>query len=497
MKELRRASGARAQERPATKRGGTATAQFGVSKRESHDASAFYERFDRPAVSQDETVVRAPERVMDQLFRGDSRSMRQLPDNCVALVVTSPPYFSGKEYEADLSAADTPSSYEDYHTMLRDVFRECYRVLEPGGRIAVNVANLGRRPYRSLSSDIVHLFAEVGFLLRGEIVWIKGEGTAEEGAGGNCAWGSYRSAVNPVLRDVTESIIVASKARFDRALTSTRRRQMGLPWQSTISGQAFLDWTLDTWYMAAVSAKRVGHPAPFPIELPQRLIQIYTFRDDLVLDPFMGSGQTALACVDAGRRFVGYDTDGSYVTLANKRIAEYRDERTRRLTHTDASGTYLRDATSIDDAPTSPLGSNFQATSTRQAHAFAKECDQLLQGRGYTITVSKKQIGVLGIEISREAVSPNGRTLWFAYHGSLRGARPGLRRTDTVKKALADGTLLSTLPAADRKPFVILTSHLPKQGSAKKMIDKAVDEGYFASVLCIYDPADEAQLADL
>ena len=189
--------------------------------------------------------------------------------------------------------------------MLTDVFAECARVLEPGGRIAVNVANLGRKPYRSLSADVTHILQDrLGLLLRGEIIWQKARG-----AGGNCAWGSFQSAKNPVLRDLTERVIVASKGRFDRARTTPQRKAEGLPASSTIGKDRFLDLTLDVWEFPPESATRVGHPAPFPVELPERLIELYTFEGDLVLDPFMGSGSTGVAAVQTGRHFVGYDTD--------------------------------------------------------------------------------------------------------------------------------------------------------------------------------------------
>ena len=140
--------------------------------------------------------------------------MRHLPDRSVALVVTSPPYFAGKQYEASLGENGVPAPYFEYLALLRDVFAECRRVLEPGGRIAVNVANLGRRPYRSLAGDVTEILQDLAFLLRGEVVWWKGRS-----AGGSCAWGTFQQPRNPVLRDVSELVVVASKGRFDRALT--------------------------------------------------------------------------------------------------------------------------------------------------------------------------------------------------------------------------------------------------------------------------------------
>ncbi|MGH8992797.1 MAG: DNA-methyltransferase [Acidimicrobiia bacterium] len=297
------------------RRAPTRTSAFGVSRRESHDATGFYRRFEAPELSADETVAECP--VKDRLFAGDSRDLAALPDNCVALMVTSPPYFAGKEYEEALGEGHVPGSYYDYLGMLRDVFAECRRVLEPGGRMAVNVANLGRRPYRSLSGDVSSILQDdLGFLLRGEIVWVKAEG-----ANGNCAWGSYASAANPVLRDVTERVVVASKGRFDRALSRKERERRGLPWENSISGDDFRTFTLDTWRIQPESARSVGHPAPFPVELPRRLIELYTYVGDVVLDPFCGAAQTALACLRTGRHYVGFDIDPEYVDLGRRRIA--------------------------------------------------------------------------------------------------------------------------------------------------------------------------------
>jgi modification methylase len=315
---------------PKTPRRGTRTSAFGVSRREAHDSSGFYDRFEAPRLLDDDSIEECP--LKDQLICTDARSIEALPDRCIALVVTSPPYFAGKEYEAELGSSGIPATYLEYLGMLRDVFAECWRVLEPGGRIAVNVANLGRKPYRSLSADVIRILQDdLGFLLRGEILWVKGRG-----ANGNCAWGSYSSAANPVLRDVTERIVMASKGRFDRAPSKSLRKAKGLPHEDTIDASDFRDWTLDTWHFPPESARRVGHPAPYPVELPRRVIELNTYKGDCVLDPFMGSGQTAIACLSTGRHYVGVDNDESYVELAQRRIADAagaprRPERTAAL----------------------------------------------------------------------------------------------------------------------------------------------------------------------
>jgi DNA modification methylase len=299
------------------RRGTTRTSAFGVSKREGHDASDFYGRF--AALRQDSTGVPAPPITVDKLVVGDARNMEVVNDDSVALVVTSPPYYAGKEYETELGRGGVPSSYVDYLIMLRDVFAECWRVLEPGGRIAVNVANLGRKPYRSLSADVTRILQDdLGFLMRGEILWVKAEG-----ASGSCAWGSYMSAANPVLRDVSERVVIASKLRLDRAIDRKKRQQLGMPHENTITKDEFHEATLDTWRIRPESARRVGHPAPFPVDLPRRLIELYSYREDLVLDPFVGAGTTAVAAVKTGRHYIGYDTDRTYISLSRARIKSH------------------------------------------------------------------------------------------------------------------------------------------------------------------------------
>lgn len=283
---------------------GTRTKSFGTGPRENHDSTPFYSRaLADVEISTDSETATAPR--VDEVFVHSAESMPELPDACVALMVTSPPYHVGKDYDAD-------TTFEEYLVMLRRVFAETHRVLEPGGRAVVNVANLGRRPYISLSSRIVAMMEDLGFLMRGEVIWRKGKA-----ASGSTAWGSWKSATNPIFRDVHEYCLAFSKGRFDRVTRGT----------STITKEEFLEATLSVWDIQPESANRVGHPAPFPVALPRRFIELYTYAGDLILDPFLGSGTTAVAAVETGRQFVAYETNAEYALLAERRIADARAAR--------------------------------------------------------------------------------------------------------------------------------------------------------------------------
>lgn len=231
--------------------------------------------------------------------------MNELPDNSVHLMITSPPYNVTKEYDDKLSL-------EEYLQLLKKVWKETYRVLACGGRACINVANLGRKPYIPLHSYIINAMSEIGFQMRGEIIWNKASSASP-----STAWGSWLSAANPVLRDIHEYILIFSKDSF----THTSKGK-----ESTITKEEFLEWTKSVWTFPAVSAKKIGHPAPFPEELPNRLIKLYSFKHDVILDPFLGSGTTSLAAIKNGRNYVGYDTNKKYIELADKRVAEYTNQ---------------------------------------------------------------------------------------------------------------------------------------------------------------------------
>jgi site-specific DNA-methyltransferase (adenine-specific) len=409
----------------------TSTSAFGVGRRESHDASGFYARFTPPVVSVDKGVFRSP--IEGKIVAGDARHMAEVEDASVALVVTSPPYFAGKEYEEALGDGHVPASYLDYLQMLRDVFAECVRVLEPGGRMAVNVANLGRKPYRSLSADVVSILQDdLSLLLRGEIVWVKARG-----ATGSCAWGSFCSPANPVLRDLTERVVVASKGRFDRALTSKQRRALELPAESSVSKDEFVEATTDVWEIPAESARRVGHPAPFPVELPQRLIELYTYLDDLVLDPFMGSGSTAVAAVRTSRRYVGYDTDSSYVRIAERRAEE---ERSRLLR--------------AGQAPVHEGASRLSAKELAQV---------LVTQAGFSDVRDDVKLNG-GAEMSLSGLDAGRRRWFFDVSGSLGTLRGGLRRAEVLWRVLGRAAVVHA--SHPENPIVLLTTEAPVPGSA-------------------------------
>ena len=434
----------------------TSTSNFGVGRRENHDASAFYGRFRAPDLS-DDHAVRPPEAIGTPFVCADARHMDEVSDGSVALVVTSPPYFAGKAYEEELDREGVPSSYLEYLALLTEVFSECVRKLESGGRLAVNVANLGRKPYRSLSSDVIRILQDdLGLLLRGEIIWQKGEG-----ANGSCAWGSFRSATNPVLRDITERVVIASKGRFDRARSVQDRQAEGLPHESTLMTEDFMSLTLDLWNIPPESARRVGHPAPFPVELPEQLVRLYTFKDDLVLDPFMGSGSALVAAARLQRRYVGYDLDPQYVEIARRRVDEAMagDE--------SARAAQPRGRTQVAVAPEDPRGSDaedFQSRATREGRAAKKLAEQVLEDAGFAIKERNRRIPKTGVTVNFIAEDRDGETWLFDVSGAFTSHRGGLLRTDTVWKSLGRAHALRGR-MGDAGPVVFLTTHLPRRPS--------------------------------
>ncbi len=470
--------------KPQPRRRPTSTSDFGVGRREGHNASAFYERFSPPNISHDDVIN--PFGIRDEIWCLDSRLMdegnERIKPNSVALVVTSPPYFAGKAYETELSRDEIPSSYLDYLEMLRQVFAKCVEKLEPGGRIAVNVANLGRKPYRSLAADVIAILQDdLGLLLRGEIIWRKAGGSS-----GSCAWGSYQSASNPVLRDLTERVVIASKGRFDRAGTRKQRLAAGQPSSDTIYRDDFMDWTTDVWDIATESATRVGHPAPFPVELPQRLIELYTYRDDLVLDPFMGSGSTAIAAIRTDRHYVGFDLDPTYVDASRVRAAAARDDRANELHGPDGrpwrvvgptpeQERVLADSSRGEHVTTPSNPSEDSTLSTALVDGpMAKDVLQaLLTQCGFIVTTpTRRSAGIKagpGVEVPFLVHDQTGASWWVDLYGALtKGSdRVGLRRGETFWRMLGRAAVLHQLAdPKQRRPYLVATTDLPARGSS-------------------------------
>lgn len=283
----------------------TQTSSYGISGRFDHDSSEFYQKniyngFNLPKkINYFQEEI--PSQYLNKIYCKSSENMDELPDNSVNLMITSPPYNVGKEYDNDLTI-------DEYAILLENVFKETYQKLATGGRACINIANIGRKPYIPLHSLIIEIMLNIGYFMRGEIIWDK-----SASAGGSCAWGSWMSASNPVLRDVHEYILVFSKESFSKKKVTHKK--------DTIKRDEFLEWTKSIWTFPAVSAKKIGHPAPFPVELPHRLINLYSYEDDVVLDPFCGSGTTCLAALRNNRNFVGYDIVEDYVHLASERIS--------------------------------------------------------------------------------------------------------------------------------------------------------------------------------
>ena len=229
-----------------------------------------------------------------KLYRGNCLDILPSISN-VDFFVTSPPYFNAREY----SLWD---SYEDYLSFVLDFLKACYRSLKPSGRIAINIPDgYGRNPYLPIYADYCNLLQEVGFILRGNIIWHK------ETGGGKTSWGSWCSSSNPCIIDEHEMITVAHKK--DPKIENPCK----------IEKEDFFKYIHSVWHFRP-ETNISEHPAPYPVDLPKSLINFLTGENALVVDPFLGSGTTAIACHETGRRFIGIEQNKEYFSFALKRI---------------------------------------------------------------------------------------------------------------------------------------------------------------------------------
>lgn len=236
------------------------------------------------------------------LFGDCVQRLAGLPAESVDLVVTSPPYPGAPSMWGDMYASE---NFDIAHEFLDQVWDECLRVIRPGCKLIINIANTKRRPYL-LNVHRIYSWAEKKIEPMGEIIWDKGYGQ------GGTAWGSFRSPSDPSLADQHEYILVLRKYG-ERAKPSQFKK---------LSVHDFKSWRNSIWKIAPESAKKIGHRAPFPITIPTRLIMLYSFEGETVLDPFMGSGTTGIAAHRSGRKFIGIDNDPVYFDLCKKRITD-------------------------------------------------------------------------------------------------------------------------------------------------------------------------------
>ncbi|MCQ2971191.1 MAG: site-specific DNA-methyltransferase [archaeon] len=286
----------------------TQTASFGSVLRQSHNSRKFYNSklYENLKIPEniDFKEFKIKKEDLNKLYCKSSENMDEIPDNSIHLMITSPPYNVGKEYDDDLTL-------DEYLELLTSVFAQTYKKLVSGGRACINIANIGRKPYIPLHAMVIEIMLNLGFLMRGEIIWDK-----SASAGGSCAWGSWMSASNPVLRDFHEYILIFSKESYSKNKSQEKK--------DTISHDEFIQWTKSIWTFPAVNAKKIGHPAPFPTELPHRLINLYSYEGDVVLDPFCGSGTTCIAATKNKRNYIGYDIEEKYIQLSKSRLSNQK-----------------------------------------------------------------------------------------------------------------------------------------------------------------------------
>jgi site-specific DNA-methyltransferase (adenine-specific) len=219
-----------------------------------------------------------------------------------------------------------------------------------------------------------------------------------------------------------------------------------------------MEATTDVWEIPPESANRVGHPAPFPVDLPKRLIHLYTYYGDLVLDPFMGSGTTAIAALRTERHFVGYDTDEEYVARARERVRAER-ERIEQVANPDVLPSLRLPAV---PGP-APLDEDFQKRATREGKAAKDVARALLDACGFADVVANVKLKG-GVEVNFSAQDRAGNVWYFDVSGGFTSNRPGLKRTDTLWKALGKAAVIKQVDPDAR--LVLLTTDAPSPGSA-------------------------------
>ncbi|MCX8015015.1 MAG: site-specific DNA-methyltransferase [candidate division WOR-3 bacterium] len=236
------------------------------------------------------------------IYHDDFLKTNCIKDESIDLIVTSPPYNVGIAYN---SHKDT-MSYEDYLSFTKDWIAKCYRLAKLDGRFCLNIPlDKNKGGQQSVCADITTIAKEVGWKYHSTIIW------NEQNISRRTAWGSWMSASAPFVIAPVEVIVVLYKEQWKKNSGSRK---------SDITKDEFIEWTNGVWTFMGESKKRVGHPAPFPVELPKRCIKLFSFIGDTVLDPFLGSGTTLIACAMTNRKGIGIEIDKKYCELAKQRL---------------------------------------------------------------------------------------------------------------------------------------------------------------------------------
>lgn len=239
------------------------------------------------------------------IYHDDILKTEAIEDNSIDLIVTSPPYNVDVKYGNYRD--DIP--YNKYLEFTRKWLERCYHFTKNDGRLCLNIPlDKNKGGQQSVYADITTIAKEIGWKYHATIIW------NEQNISRRTAWGSWMSASAPYVIAPVETIVVLYKERW-------RKAHRG---KSDISREDFMEWTNGVWNFSGESRKRVGHPSPFPVELPRRCIKLFTFIGDTVLDPFLGSGTTLIACLETGRKGIGVEIDQKYCELAVKRLKEFR-----------------------------------------------------------------------------------------------------------------------------------------------------------------------------
>ena len=227
-----------------------------------------------------------------------------IENNSIDLIVTSPPYNVDIKYET----YDDRIPYDKYLEFSEKWLKKCYSLTKDDGRLCLNIPlDKNKGGQQSVCADLTTIAKKVGWKYHATIIW------NEQNISRRTAWGSWLSASAPFVIAPVEVIVVLYKKRWKK--TSGSRK-------SDILRDEFLEWTNAVWNFSGESKNRVGHPSPFPVELPKRCIKLFSFVGDVVLDPFLGSGTTLIACLETARKGIGVEIDSNYCKLAVKRLKE-------------------------------------------------------------------------------------------------------------------------------------------------------------------------------